>query len=133
MREVMRKMTPMTKARRKMMLMKKVVRRIMRKAMTGGTAMRSLAHQANKLTRQNLRISFAAPYPSPPSTQQSRQLPPPPPPPPPSSFTSVATISLAAAAPTKSDTRLEIVNRAFNEKYSTATSKDQEGGKSKSA
>jgi len=41
-------------------------------------------------------------------------------PPPPSSFTSVATISLAAAAPTKADTRLEIVNRAFNEKYSAA-------------
>merc|ERR1719239_828411 len=80
MREVMKKMTPMTKARRKMMLMKKVVRRIMKKARIGGTAMRSLAHQANKLTRQNLRISFAAPYPSPPSTQQSRQLPPPPPP-----------------------------------------------------
>merc|ERR1712130_690031 len=39
-------------------------------------------------------------------------------PPPPSSFTSVATISLAAAAPTKADTRLEIINRAFNEKYS---------------
>jgi len=37
----------------------------------------------------------------------------------PTSFTSVATISLAAAAPTKADTRLEIVNRAFNEKYST--------------
>merc|ERR1719239_1967991 len=136
MREVMRKMTPMTKARRKMMLMKKVVRRIMRKAMTGGTAMRSLAHQANKLTRQNLRISFAAPCPSPPSTQQSRQLPPPPPsasPSPPSSFTSVATISLAAAAPTKADTRPEIVNRVFNEKYSTATREDQEGSKSKSA
>jgi len=39
----------------------------------------------------------------------------------PSSFTSVATISLAAAAPTKAETRLEIVNRAFNEKYSTGT------------
>jgi len=59
--------------------------------------------------------------------------PPPPSPSPPSSFTSVATISLAAAAPTKADTRLEIVNRAFNEKYSTATREDQEGGKSKSA
>merc|ERR1719220_539281 len=72
-------------------IVKKEVRRIMRKVMTGGTAMRSLAHQANKLTRQNLRISFAAPYPSPPSTQQSRQLPPPPPPPPPPRPPSMAT------------------------------------------
>jgi len=48
---------------------------------------------------------------------------PPSPSPPSSSFTSVATISLAAAAPTKAETRLEIVNRAFNEKYSTTTSK----------
>merc|ERR1711971_1154814 len=55
---------------------------------------------------------------------------PPSPSPPSSSFTSVATISLAAAAPTKAETRLEIVNRAFNEKYSTTTSK---GVKSKSA
>jgi len=37
------------------------------------------------------------------------------------SFTSVATISLAVAAPRKADTRLENVNRTFNEKYSSGS------------
>jgi len=57
-------------------------------------------------------------------------------PPPPSSFTSVATISLAAAAPTKADTKLETINRAFNEKYSeaaTAAAAAANGAKSKHA
>merc|ERR1719341_992162 len=79
----------------------------MRTARTGGTAMRS---RAKKSTRQSLRISSVVLSPSTPSTQQSRQPHPSLPPPPP----------LAAAAPTKADTRLEIVNRAFNEKYSAA-------------
>merc|ERR1711971_92896 len=62
--------------------MRKAWRRIMRKVRTGGTVMRSRAHQAKKSTRQNLRISFAARSLSLLSTQQSRQPPPPFPPPP---------------------------------------------------
>merc|ERR1711973_874985 len=68
-------------------------------------------------------LSLSSLHPTKPSTPSTKPTTPPPSPsssptPPSSSFTSVATISLASAPPTKAETSLARVNRAFNEKYS---------------
>jgi len=68
-------------------------------------------------------LSLSSLHPSKPSTPPTKPTTPPPSPsssptPPSSSFTSVATISLASAPPTRAETSLARVNRAFNEKYS---------------
>jgi len=68
-------------------------------------------------------LSLSSLHPTKPSTPSTKPTTPPPSPsssptPPSSSFTSVATISLASAPPTRAETNLARVNRAFNEKYS---------------
>ena len=68
-------------------------------------------------------LSLSSLHPTKPSTPSTKPTTPPPSPsssptPPSSSFTSVATISLASAPPTRAETSLARVNRAFNEKYS---------------